>query len=75
MRSGDDLHIHRELILPLADGGNSVVLDAKGTAMGDMAASCPRNHIPTDIPRKIQDVGAASVPCNGAWAGGDYCHV
>lgn len=75
MRPRHDLYIHREFLLPLADRGHAVVLDAKGAALGDLAAGGPRDHLSADIPRAVQDVGVVAVHDNGTGARGDHCHV
>lgn len=75
MRPRHDLYIHREFLLPLADRGHAVVLDAKGATLGDLAAGSPRDHLSADIPRAVQDVGVVAVLDNGTGARGDHCHV
>lgn len=74
LRPRNDLHIHCELILPLANRGHGVVLDASRTPLDHLAASSSGHHVPADLPRKIQDVGAATVFSDGAGTGCDYCH-
>lgn len=59
----------------MADGRHAILLDAQRTAVGDLAAGSPRHHVPADLPREIQDVGAAPLSGHGAWSGSHHCHV